>query len=199
VFDLTGDTHRAFSVTFAVGGAYALSAYGISTVHPLVSAPVLLLAARYGALLPDVDHHWSSVAEKTVPNRIINGFIHLTGGKHRSWQTHSWDIYLLLLAILVFFPRAQIESIGLETAGVLYMLLYGVMLGWGSHMFSDMLTPQGVRLTCFSKFKVRLVPKWAVFATDSRWEDICYNTIRVINVLAGLAYLAWCAITLGWV
>ena len=194
---MTGKTHRAFSVTFAIGGAVALTHYNISDVNPLISAPVLLMSARYGALMPDVDHHWNSVAEKTLPNRIINLFIHLTGGKHRSWQTHSWDIYFLLLAIVFYFPREVLEPLGVSTVSVLYMLTYGIMLGWGSHLFADMLTPQGVRLVCWSKFKVRLVPKWAMFATNSRWEDKCYSFIRVVNTLSGLMYVGWCFYTLG--
>ena len=30
---------------------------------------------------------------KTTFSRIINILIHITGGKHRSWQTHSLDIW----------------------------------------------------------------------------------------------------------
>lgn len=194
---MTGTTHRAFSVTFAIGGAYALTHFGLTPVNPLVAAPVLLMSARYGALMPDVDHHWSSVSEKTLPNRIINGFIHLTGGTHRSWQTHSWDIYLVLLAILMFFPKEVIAPLGVPTLSVMYMVLYGVMLGWGSHLFADMLTPAGIRLFCWSKFKLRLVPKWAMFATGSQWEDMCFSAMKVINTVVGLAYVGWCLTTLG--
>ena len=194
---MTGATHRAFSVTFALGGAVALTHFGFSEINPLVAAPVFFMSARYGALLPDVDHHWSSVSEKTVPNRIINGFIRLTGGTHRSWQTHSWDIFFILSAIVLLFPREVLAPLGAATVSVLNMLLCGVMLGWGSHLFSDMLTPQGIRFVCWSKKKARLVPKWAMFATNSRWEDICFNVIRVVNVFAGLAYLVWCAYHLG--
>jgi membrane-bound metal-dependent hydrolase YbcI (DUF457 family) len=150
------------------------------------------MSARYGALMPDVDHHWGNVSEKTLPNKILNTFIHLTGGTHRSWQTHSWDIYFVLLAIVLLFPMELLEPLGVPTVSVLSMLVYGVMLGWGSHLFADMLTPQGVRLVCWRKFKVRLVPKWAMFATNSKWEDMCYKFVRVVNTLAGLAYVVWC-------
>jgi len=194
---VTGNTHRAFSVTFAIGGAVALTHFQISEVNPLIAAPVLLMAARYGALMPDVDHHWNSVSEKNLPNRMINVFIHLTGGTHRSWQTHSWDIFAVFIAIVWFFPREVLAPLGIPTISVLYMLLYGVMLGWGSHLFADMLTPAGVRLFCWSKFKLRLVPKWALFATNSRWEEMCFSFMRVVNTLAGVAYVGWCVYTLG--
>lgn len=199
---MTGDTHRAFSVSFALGGAVALTHFGLTEVNPLVAAPVLLMSARYGALMSDVDHHWGNVSEKTLPNKILNTFIHLTGGTHRSWQTHSWDIYFVLLAIVLLFPMELLEPLGVPTVSVLSMLVYGVMLGWGSHLFADMLTPQGVRLVCWRKFKVRLVPKWAMFATNSKWEDVCYKFVRVVNTLAGLAYVVWCLYTLdllSWV
>jgi membrane-bound metal-dependent hydrolase YbcI (DUF457 family) len=196
---MTGTTHRAFSVTFALGGAFALTRFGLSEVNPLVAAPVLIMAARYGALLPDVDHHWDSVADKTVPNRIINGFIHLTGGAHRSWQTHSWDVYIVVLATVLLFPASMIASLGTATMSVFYALVYGVLLGWCSHLFADMLTPQGVRIVCWSRVKVRLVPKWAMFATGSGWEDLCLKTVKVINVFAGIAYIVWCAGRLGFI
>ncbi|GHU92671.1 hypothetical protein FACS1894208_00240 [Clostridia bacterium] len=194
---MTGPTHRAFSVTFALCGSVALTHFGMSEVNPLVAAPVLLMAARYGALLPDVDHHWDSVSDKTFPNRVINGFINITGGTHRSWQTHSWDIYLLFLAIALFFPREVLDPLGTPTVSVLYMLVYGVLLGWGSHLFSDMLTPQGVRLVCWRKFKLRLVPKIHMFATNSAWEDICFKVMKFVNVFVGIAYLGWCTYTVG--
>lgn len=194
---MTGETHRAFSVTFAIGGAALLTHLGLSEVNPLVSAPVLLMASRYGAVLPDIDHHWGSVPDKTTPNRILNGFIRLTGGKHRSWHTHSWDIYLVFLLIVILFPYSALEPLGVPTVSVLSLLLYGVLLGWGSHLFADMLTPAGVRLFCWSKFKLRLVPKWAMFATSSKWEDICYKVVKVINNLAGFTYIGWCVHLLG--
>lgn len=196
---MTGHTHRAFSVSFAIGGAVALTHYGISEVNPLVAAPVLLMAARYGALMPDVDHHWSNVADKTLPNRIINLFIHLTGGTHRSWQTHSWDIFAIFMAIVLFFPREVLAPLGVPTVSVLFMLLYGVLLGWGSHLFADMLTAKGVRLFCWSKFMVRLVPKSALFTTSTRWEEMCFSVVKVVNTLAGLAYVGWCVYTLDLV
>lgn len=196
---MTGSTHRAFSVTFALGGAVALTHYGVSEVNPLIAAPVLLMSARYGALFPDVDHHWSSVSEKTLPNRIINIFIHITGGKHRSWQTHSLDVYLVFLFIVLYFPREVLSALGVPTVSVLYMLLYGVMFGWGSHLFADMLTPQGIRIVCWSKVKLRLVPKTEKFATGSNWEDKCCRFIKVVNTLVGLAYIAWCSYELGFI
>lgn len=188
---LTGPTHRVFSVAFALGGAYVLTNLGRIEVNPVVATPVYLMTARYGALMPDVDHNWNSVADKTFPNRILNVFIHLTGGRHRSWQTHSLDIYFLFLGILWFFPVEVLYSIGWDTINVGLLLLYGFMLGWGSHLFSDMLTPRGVRIFCWCKFTLHLVPKWAMFATNSRWEDLCYVFMKRFNVVLGLCYTGW--------
>ena len=151
----------------------------------------MLYAAKSGALFPDVDHHWESVKEKTTINRIINTVIHLTGGKHRSWQAHSWDIAIVYMALAIFLPN-KLQQIGLldkVNSTILSLLMIGFGVGWVSHLFSDMLTSAGVRVWCFRDKKIAFVPKQIFnfrFNTGHEWEGFVYNLTKKFNILVGI-------------
>jgi membrane-bound metal-dependent hydrolase YbcI (DUF457 family) len=89
---------------------------------------------------------------------VINSIIHLTGGKHRSWQTHSWDMWLIsLLGALKFNTLLNRDN-----SDVFILLVLGFWSGWFSHLVSDMMTSAGVRVLCWwKKSNVALVPKQA--------------------------------------
>lgn len=146
---------------------------------------------KYGALFPDVDHSWNNVKDKTVVNWFINKLIHLTGGKHRSWQTHSIDIVAIYTVVAAFLPGIlfKYEKISIVNKEVLSLILISFASGWISHIFSDMLTSAGVRVICFIPFKLAFVPKHIGklrFNTGNEWEAFCYKSTRVINVFIGL-------------
>ena len=82
----------------------------LTEINYYLTIPVLLATAKYGALFPDVDHTWQNVKEKTVPNWIINKLIHLTGGKHRSWQTHSIDIVAMFTLLVWLVPNLLYQN-----------------------------------------------------------------------------------------
>ena len=109
------------------------------------------MASKAGAIFPDLDHDWHNIGVKTVPNWIINKIIHITGGKHRSWQTHSIDIcaWFTVLAInlpIIMYNKQMISEVNKE---MLSILMIGFASGWISHLYADMLTGEGVRLIFF--------------------------------------------------
>jgi membrane-bound metal-dependent hydrolase YbcI (DUF457 family) len=163
----------------------------MTEVNYYLAMIIMLQFGKYGALFPDIDHSWQNVKEKTVPNMIVNKLIHLTGGKHRSWQTHSIDIALVVTVISFTLPDILLKN-GLITEvnmEVLGLVLVGFSLGWLSHLFSDMLTSAGVRVLCYSKKKVALVPKELFgirFNTGHDWENWVYKVTRVLNVFIGI-------------
>lgn len=163
----------------------------ITVVNYYLSLLILLLISKQGALFPDVDHIWKNVKEKTTVNWIINKLIHITGGKHRSWQTHSIDIWAIFGFITCFLPNYLYNKgvIDIVNKEVLSLVLIGFISGWGSHLFSDMLTPEGVRLVCWNNFKLKFVPR-AVgrlkFNTGGSWEEFNYKTMRIINIIIGV-------------
>lgn len=129
-------------------------------------------------------------------NRVINGVIHATGGKHRSWQTHSWDI-AIVYSILAFTLPHQLIDQGILSdvnGALLQQLMIGFAVGWTSHLFSDMLTSAGVRLFCFKKKKLAFVPKQLFgfrFNTGNTWETFVYRVTKKLNIVVGFIGLVF--------
>lgn len=193
---MTGPTHRQYSICFAYIAMIIVYSLGISEINYYLALPVMLTMSKAGALFPDVDHTWRNVSDKTTLNRILNFIIHITGGKHRSWQTHSIDICALFTAASVVVPNKLLEyEIWDKTnVQVLSILWLGIASGWISHIFSDMLTSEGVRLFCFLKFKVKFVPRRIgkiTFNTGHEWEQFNYKIIKIINIFLAIGCLLY--------
>jgi membrane-bound metal-dependent hydrolase YbcI (DUF457 family) len=164
---------------------------GISNINYYMALPIMLMAAKAGALFPDVDHAWANVKEKTLLNKFINTVIHATGGKHRSWQTHSLDICIVYTLLACVVPHRLYVSgiLSIVNKEVLSLLLLGFASGWISHMLADMLTSAGVRLLCFWKFNMKLVPRKLgpiVFNTGHEWEAFNYKVMKICNMFLGI-------------
>lgn len=193
---MTGATHKKFAVAAAFTAQIFMNRDGITNINYYLTLPILLSTAKYGALFPDVDHTWQNVKEKTIPNWIINKAIHITGGKHRSWQTHSLDIAFTFAMLAFIIPKVLLKN-GVITEvnyEVLQLILYGFTFGWLSHLFSDMLTSAGVRIFCFSKIKIALVPRrigGIVFNTGNDWEALVYKIMSMFNIAYGLYIAAY--------
>lgn len=155
---MTYKTHREFSIWFALVLNIILYERGLINTNYYLSMMVILLFSKQGALFPDVDHHWDNVKEKTMLNKVVNFIIHKTGGKHRSWQTHSFDIWACSLLAFIYLAN----RLNFEDRAVALLIISGFYGGWFSHLFSDMLSRDGVRLFFWlKKFKLRLVPNRA--------------------------------------
>ena len=193
---MTYQTHRAFAVGWVMIGNLILYSKGLTEINYYLALIIMLQVGKCGALFPDVDHSWNNVKEKTMPNLIVNKLIHLTGGKHRSWQTHSIDIVAIFTVIAFMLPTKLYELGKITTVNreVLSIILIGFSMGWISHIFSDMLTSAGVRLFCVSRSKVALVPKQLFgmkFKTGEDWEKFVFSLTRMLNIVIGLACLVY--------
>lgn len=195
---MTGPTHKQYSICFAFLAVMIIEMFGITEVDYYLTLMIVLMASKVGALFPDLDHDWSNVSNssKTVPNRVINFLIHVTGGKHRSWQTHSIDICTVFTVCAFILPK-KLCSIGILSVidkEVLSVLILGFASGWVSHLFSDMLTSAGVRLLFFIKKPIALVPKKIGkfrFNTGHEWEAFNYKIIKGINIFLGVVCLLY--------
>ena len=85
---MCGATHKQFAIFFVYVAAILLNMFSVIE-----------------ALFPDVDHVWKNVKEKTAVNWLVNKFIHITGGTHRSRHTHSWDLCLMPFAGLLYLTN----------------------------------------------------------------------------------------------
>lgn len=193
---MTGPTHREYSICFAFITAVVLYELKITNVNYYLVMIILLMTAKAGAFFPDLDLSWDNISNKTTINKIINTLIHMTGGKHRCWQTHSIDICTVFTLCSYFIPNMIYNNniISIIDKEVIIILLLGFSSGWISHLYSDMLTSKGVRLFCFMKFKVKFVPKKIgnlVFSTGSQWEEFNFNLMKKVNILLGITSLIY--------
>lgn len=190
---MTAPTHRRFGICFALLGALFLN---LTSINYYLMVILLYTFSQVGAKFPDVDHHWQNVKDKTVVNWFINKFIRLTGGKHRSWHTHSIDIALVstLIGFLLTDLAYDLKFISLVDRELIVAIWLGFCLGWLSHLFADMLNYAGVRLTCFSNKKVRLVPKNLFsmrFKTGEEWETYVELFQKYVNIILGFVVLIY--------
>jgi len=120
---MTFVTHREFSIIFIYLGAIALYNSGVSHVNYYLALIIMLKIGKAGALFPDIDHEWQNVKEKTTGNWVVNKIIHLLGGKHRSWVTHSIDIAAWFCMISYFGPKYLLQR------GMIDQVNYEVLSG----------------------------------------------------------------------
>lgn len=201
---MTGPTHKQYSVCFACLTMMLFYNLDITKINYYLALIIVLMTSKSGALFPDLDHNWNNIGNKTVPNKIINTIIHLTGGKHRSWQTHSIDICAWFTASAYYLPKYLYSKglISVVNREVLTILALGFASGWISHMFADMLNGVGVRLFCWNKMHVAFVPKQLFgfrFNTGHEWEAFNYKVIKMINVLLGVVCLIYPFIMEGYI
>lgn len=197
---MTGPTHKVYSVFFSFLTVMLVYKNSLTEIGYYYTLIIILLVSKKGALFPDLDHNWKNIHEKTITNKIINTIIHITGGKHRSYQTHSIDICMLFTVASYFVPRTLfnkgfISQVNME---VISIILLGFASGWISHLFSDMLTNAGIRLFFFIKCKglnrIKLVPKKIgkiKFNTGEEWEQFNFKIISILNKIIGAICLIY--------
>lgn len=193
---MTGPTHKVYSILFAFLTTIIFYNRSITEINYYLALIIILLVSKKGAIFPDLDHSWKNIGDKSVPNKIINTLIHITGGKHRSWQTHSIDICAISTFAAYFIPNKlyELNKITNINKEVLMIIGLGFCSGWISHMFSDMLTSGGVKLICFLKFKIKLVPKRIGklrFNTGNEWEAFNYKLVSILNKIIGLLSIVY--------
>lgn len=214
---MTGKTHRVGGMLGCLAGYSILESKGmlLNGVSPLVQLTVMYPFAIYGSVVSDLDHNWHSAPSKDIVSYGINKVLHLTtnvsdsvkkkfpvlnlfDAKHRSWQTHS-DVFLVLMILL---SSMLINGSSGSIDGVVLKLVFtGLMLGIVSHLFLDLLTPEGLwsllgkvlsKTKVTKSFeKIHLVPKTKFFATGGKWEELIRKLMWVICLIlfARLLYI----------
>lgn len=191
---MTYVAHRQYAICGAFIAAIVVYNLKLTEINYYIALVIMLMTAKGGQAFPDMDH--DLIKEKTAVSFIVNKLIRLTGGKHRSWQTHSIDIALYCMAASYYVPwllykRGIISNVNKE---ILLVILFGFMSGWLSHLFSDMLTPAGVRLCCLWNKRIRIIPKKGRFIAiedSAAWENFNYKVMRVINTVLGIGSIVY--------
>ena len=160
------------------------------TISILIAWILVYICARQGSIFPDLDHHEGSIPQKSALNITINKFLHfLFRGKmklsHRSWQTHSMDLYVIFCGIPSYFFYCKY----LEQGNLLYyfasIMILSFMIGGIVHCFMDCFTTHGVwvsiilafilslgkRSGAYKNYRTRLAPTWFWYVKWKRLDS----------------------------
>jgi len=146
---MTGRTHDLAAFTFLT----ATVAYLPLTEMTLATAIVAFTANMIGALAPDIDQTTSSIWEKVRFGRILSSVISPLFGKHR-FVSHS-IVGIILFSIMVKFLLGIIGTVLLVNMDIVWLAF---MIGFISHLLTDMLTRDGIPLLFPLPFKFGIPP-----------------------------------------
>ncbi|KXS40929.1 MAG: putative membrane-bound metal-dependent hydrolase [Candidatus Frackibacter sp. T328-2] len=131
---MTFYTHSVFGVFLSVVLLELLNFTGLVGIYLFGSAALkFFIGAILGALVPDLDHR-SSKLSRLLP--FLSWFVKRLRIRHRGF-THSFLGVLLVSLIL-----SIIAVLGLGNE----LLIYGILIGYVSHVFIDLFNPDGVFL-----------------------------------------------------
>lgn len=157
-------------------------------IHPLVQYMIMLPAASWGSIAPDLDQSTDSLPDKSPLSLAVHKLLQVQGVRHRSWQTHSWSsiisICLFVLSLLYFLcnlPQLQVNNI---SATIMILFFVGAIVGIVSHLFLDTLTYDGVQL--IPGVWIRLFRK-DMFKTGTKYEKV----IRVLLYFGTATFLIY--------
>lgn len=211
---MEGRTHRVGGALCTLLGYSILEARGMlsTEVSPLLQLTLVYPFALYGSVFSDLDHSWQSAPAKDAFSFVVNKVLHLTtrirkqtrakgkllgvfDARHRSWQTHSVAFLLLLLLISWVVLSGNLPG---SDGVILELVATGFIFGVVSHLFLDMLTPDGIWLISLSLIRgkrvtLSLVPRSKFFSTGGSWESIVrfvmyvaivFLTVRLLYILS---------------
>lgn len=134
---MTGRTHDLAAFTLLT----ATVAYFPLQEMTLATGIVAFTANMLGALAPDIDQTTSSIWGKVRFGRILSGIISPLFGKHR-FVSHS-ILGIIIFAIGVRFLLNIIGNVLIVDMDVVWAAF---MIGFISHLLTDMITRDGVPL-----------------------------------------------------
>lgn len=160
--------------THALGGALTASlfiTFNIPHTYPLL---VLSAVGGFAALLPDMDNSESTIEHISIsgiqpfaiPAWVIGKMF-----KHRGFMHSLLAVALLSFLLLGFFPQIPKE------------IVVAILLGYGSHIVLDSLTPDGVPWLYPIEWRITLLPKILCILTGSLMETVFFIGLVVLYVI----------------
>jgi len=132
---MTGRTHDLAAFT-GLSIAFALLAPVSMSAATLVTA---FIANMIGGLLPDIDERSGSIWRKVRGGSFVSPFVVPLFGGHRN-VSHSL-IGFVGVAVLLHFFLQYLHTILLVDMTIIW---WAFMIGYTSHLFTDMLTKDGI-------------------------------------------------------
>lgn len=185
---MMGKTHKAAGC-LAMLLAYDFMAYKgllLEDVNPLVQLMVMYPACSWGSTAPDLDQSDDAIPEKTPFSILIHKILYLGKVRHRSWQTHSPWMFIVINGVLwALWYALKVYGIAngwvcTNDLTILRLIFVGFGVGFASHLIADAFTYQGIPLT--KKHHLRLVPKKDMFKTNTTYETVVRYIIYFVIV-----------------
>lgn len=133
---MTGRSHQLIGLVGAVGTV----TWGLPPHYAPAALAAFLLAAHFGALVPDIDSGaadvWEHVPFGGVASKAAGTFL-----SHRNF-THSLLGLALIGGLTWYLVRFSPSYWGLEPQ----LLWTGLMIGYAAHLLADMMTVEGIPL-----------------------------------------------------
>lgn len=231
---MTGKTHKAGGMLVSIVGFAILREKGLllPDVNQGLQWLVIYPFTMWGSIASDLDHHWESCPQKDYPSRLVNMALHITkpvkksldktltekqkkhnvvykvadtfDASHRSWQTHSDFTLFIMLFILYAVYNGLFTNFSAVDTALASLVMTGICLGIIAHFILDLITPEGIWMTCLVilnkvlklfnpriniREKLSLVPNTKFFATGGKWEELVQKVLKVATWLALIWFL----------
>lgn len=118
---------RTAHLTGQVGWLYVAPAVAPGWGAALLGIPLVTL----GAYLPDIEHAGSTAGKRA--GKLASGAVRRLAGGHRGGTHSAVVLYAMYVLTGIFFYGVRWGFVAL-------------LVGWGAHIFTDLLTVRGVRL-----------------------------------------------------
>lgn len=176
-------THINFGILFGL----LFTLYFYSNNPNLI---MFLVVCSIASLVPDIDHPKSYFTNKVTifKNKYARHLILISYIIILGYLIYEYKYYILILSLIWlilaltlkhrYFTHSIIGTIIFIIPFVSTPYLIPVLIGYVSHIFSDMLTNRGVYIFFPSKKKVKL----GNFTTGSSSETVLRSIIMVINL-----------------
>lgn len=172
---MTGRTHDLAAFTLLTASV----AYLPLTEMTLATGIVAFSANMLGGLAPDIDQTTSSVWGKFRFGRLLSGIISPLFGKHR-FISHS------ILGVIIFGvgTRFLLNIIGEVVLVDMQIVWFAFMLGFFSHLLTDMLTRDGIPILFPIPFRFGFPPikKFRLKTNGFTEKSIIFPGLILLNM-----------------
>lgn len=162
---MQGATHRRFAPIFALGGGILAMRSGFLAFEGLpdaVKLALIVISSTFTSMAPDADLHCYKPYDVIISGkgrgryrgvnkrqlRVWAVIFKTMGVKgHRTFKSHSPTLWIpLWVGFYLLFSRLIFPLLGIDLyfAGIIQCVIFGMALGFMSHLVGDMFTKSGI-------------------------------------------------------
>lgn len=173
---MTAKTHNAFAIASLVTAAVIFPPENLN----ILTLAGSIIAADIGALFPDMDQAGNDLWKLLPAQHSLGKFMRRVFYKHRTF-THSIVGMYLIFKLLEWLIPKFLNPNYIDPM----IIIWSLMIGYGSHLLSDMITEEGVPLLfpVNLNFGIPPIKKWRI--KTGKWFEnfVIYPAVWI--------YLLW--------